>query len=248
MGAKSRHSEPAGRRQAPRGIAVLFDSYASEVPGRAREECPRPLRINMDPAKKIYLASSNSGKLKEFSAIAAETNSTIELALLPGFSELAPFPEDATTFAENAVGKALHASAISDQAVCTDDSGLVVPALSGEPGVRSARYAGVDATDAQNIARLLAATSGKKNQQRAAHFVCVLAVARKGNALAIISHRVDGFILDAPRGSSGFGYDPVFYVPALNKSFAELTSAEKNLYSHRGKAFRRLLEVLPGML
>jgi XTP/dITP diphosphohydrolase len=201
----------------------------------------------MDSTKKVYLASSNPGKLKEFTAIAAETLSTIELALLPGFPALAPFPEDAPSFAENAVGKALHACTISAEAVCADDSGLVVPALSGGPGVRSARYAGADATDAQNIAKLLAAMAGKKNQERAAHFVCVVAVARKGNALAVISNRVDGFILEEPLGSGGFGYDPVFYFPALNKSFAELSSAEKNLHSHRGKAFRRLLEVLPGM-
>jgi XTP/dITP diphosphohydrolase len=202
----------------------------------------------MDSIKRLYLASSNSGKLKEFSAIAAEIHSTIELTLLPGFSGLAPFPEDAPTFAENAVGKALHASAMSGEAVCADDSGLVVPALDDEPGVRSARYAGPDATDAQNVARLLAAMSGKRNEARAAHFVCALAVARKANALAVISNRVDGFILEVPRGSDGFGYDPVFYFPPLNKSFAELSSADKNFYSHRGKAFRRLLEVLPGML
>ena len=202
----------------------------------------------MESAKKLYLASSNSGKLKELSAIAAEIHSTIELALLPGFSELAPFPEDAPTFAENAVGKALHASAISGEAVCADDSGLVVPALGGQPGVRSARYAGPDATDARNVTKLLGAMAGKKNEDRAAHFVCVLAVARKGNAVAVISNRVDGFVLETPRGSGGFGYDPVFYFPALEKSFAELSSAEKNLHSHRGKTFRRLLEVLPGML
>jgi XTP/dITP diphosphohydrolase len=202
----------------------------------------------MESTKKLYLASSNSGKLKEFSVIAGEIHSTIELALLSGFSQLAPFPEDAPTFAENAVGKALHASAISPEVVCADDSGLVVPALGGEPGVRSARYAGPTATDAQNIAKLLAALAGKKNEARAAHFVCVLATAKKGNALAVISNRVDGFILETPRGSGGFGYDPVFYFPALKKSFAELSSAEKNLLSHRGKAFRRLLEVLPGML
>src|SRR5713101_8917342 len=116
--------------------------------------------MKMDSIKRIYLVSSNSGKLKEFSAIAAEIHSTIELALLRGFSELAPFPEDAPTFAENAVGKALHASAISGEAVCADDSGLVVPALGRELGVRSARYAGPDATDAQNIAKLLDAMAG----------------------------------------------------------------------------------------
>jgi XTP/dITP diphosphohydrolase len=202
----------------------------------------------MKSAKKLYLASSNPGKLKEFSAIAAEIYSPIEPAPLPGFSELAPFLEDAPSFAENALGKALHASAISAEAVCADDSGLVIPALGGDPGVRSARYAGANATGEQNIAKLLGAMAGRKNEARAAHFVCVLAVARKGNVLAVISHRVDGSILEQPCGSGGFGYDPVFYFPPLNKSFAELSGTEKNLYGHRGKAFRRLLEVLPGML
>src|SRR5712664_1362943 len=104
----------------------------------------------MTSVKKLFLASSNPGKLREFSAIASDIHSAIELALLPGFCELAAFPEDAPTFAENAVGKALHASSISDEAICADDSGLVVPALGGEPGVRSARYAGVSATGTQN--------------------------------------------------------------------------------------------------
>lgn len=203
----------------------------------------------MSPAKKLYLATSNPGKLKEFSAIAAANQSAIELALLPGFAELAVYSENAPAFAENAVGKALYASATTGEAVCADDSGLVVPALDGQPGVHSARYAGMNATGTQNIEKLLAAMAGLKNQeQRAAHFVCVLAVARKGNVLAVITNRVDGFILEAPRGASGFGYDPVFYFPPLNKSFAELSGGDKNFYSHRGKAFRRLLEVLPGML
>jgi len=202
----------------------------------------------MTSAKKLYLASSNPGKLQEFSAIAAEIHSTIELALLPGFSELAAFPEDAPTFAENAVGKALYASRISDEAVCADDSGLVVPALGGEPGVRSARYAGPNATGQQNNEKLLNALRAKTGKEREAYFVCALAVARKGNVLAVITNRADGVIPEAPRGAGGFGYDPVFFFPPLNRAFAEISGAEKNLHSHRGKAFRRLLEVLPGML
>jgi XTP/dITP diphosphohydrolase len=202
----------------------------------------------MASAKKLYLASSNPGKLKEFSAIAAEAESAIELGLLPGFSELPIFSEDAPTFAENAAGKALHASSITDEAVCADDSGLVVPVLGGEPGVRSARYAGPNANGAQNNEKLLDALGGKTGIEREAHFVCALVVARKGNVLAVITNRVDGAVLEAPRGSGGFGYDPVFFFPLLNKSFAEISGPEKNLNSHRGKAFRRLLEVLPGML
>src|ERR1700745_1814147 len=131
----------------------------------------------MESAKKLYLASSNSGKLQELSAMAAESHSTIELALLPAFSELAPFPEDAPTFSENAVGKALHASTISGEVVCADVSGLVVPA-------------------------------------RGANFVRLLAAAKQVNALSFFSNRVDGFVLQTPRGSGGFGYDPVFCFPA----------------------------------
>jgi len=184
----------------------------------------------------------------EFLAIADVAALGLRLELLPGFSALASFPENAPTFAENAVGKALHASGSTDEAVCADDSGLVVPSLHGEPGVRSARYAGEQATAEENIAKLLDALQGKSQEERAAYFVCVLAVAKKGRAVAVITNRVDGEILEAPRGSGGFGYDPVFYFPALRKSFAELSSQQKNLYSHRGKAFRRLLDVLPGML
>jgi len=201
----------------------------------------------MNSAKKLYLASSNSGKLNEFSAIAAEAHSTIEPASLPGFSEIAAFPEDAPTFAENAVGKVLHAAAITDEAVCADDSGLVVPVLGG-PGVHSARYAGQNATSAQNIEKLLHALTGRKGKEREAYFICALAVAKSGRVVAVITNRADGIILETPSGSGGFGYDPVFYFPPIGKTFAQLSNAEKNLHSHRGKAFRRLLEVLPGML
>jgi XTP/dITP diphosphohydrolase len=202
----------------------------------------------MHSTKRLYLASSNSGKLREFSAIASGVNSPVELALLPGFPELAEFPEDAPTFAENAVGKALHAATITENTVCADDSGLVVPALGGQPGVHSARFAGPNASGAQNIGKLLGALAGKKGNERQAYFVCALAVANMGRIVAVITNRADGVILEVSRGSSGFGYDPVFYFPSLDRTFAELSSAEKNLHSHRGKAFRRLLEALPGML
>jgi len=202
----------------------------------------------MHSTKRLYLASSNSGKLREFSAIASEVRSPVELALLPGFPELAEFPEDAPTFAENAVGKALHAATITEETVCADDSGLVVPALGGQPGVHSARYAGPNATSAQNIDKLLDALAGKKGNERQAYFVCALAVANMGRIVAVITNRADGVILEVSSGSGGFGYDPVFYFPSLDRTFAELSSAVKNLHSHRGKAFRRLLEVFPGML
>jgi XTP/dITP diphosphohydrolase len=128
--------------------------------------------------------------------------------------------------------------------VFADDSGLVVPALGGEPGVRSARYAGPDATNAERIAKLLDALQRKTGDERKAHFVCAIALSEKGRVLAVVTDRVDGEILEAPRGSGGFGYDPVFYFPASKQSFAELPPEEKNLHSHRGKAFRKLLRAL----
>lgn len=193
-------------------------------------------------SRNLYLASGNAGKLSEFRALAA--GHALDLQLLPGFAALADFPEDAPTFAENAAGKALHHSRHSEETIFADDSGLVVPALGGAPGVHSARYAGVNAGSEQKIAKLLDALRGKERPLRAARFICVIAVARQGRALAVVSGKVDGEILEAPRGSGGFGYDPIFYFPELGKTFAELSAEEKNQHSHRGKAFRRMMEVL----
>ena len=195
-------------------------------------------------SRKLYLASGNAGKLREFRALAAAAHSDLELELLPQYAALPEFPEAAPTFAENAAGKALYYSRTCPDMVFSDDSGLVVPALGGEPGVHSARYAGFGAGYDQKIAKLLAALRGKQGAERSACFVCVIAMAQLGRAIAVVSGKVDGEILEAPRGSGGFGYDPVFYFPALGKSFAELPADEKNTRSHRGNAFRRLLETL----
>lgn len=199
------------------------------------------------PAK-IYIASSNPGKLREFRTL-AETYanvapSAISVELLPRFESLAPFEENELTFGENALGKALYYSRLSEEIVFADDSGLVVPALGGAPGVQSARYAGPQASSAERIDKLLQELRDIPDPSRAAYFCCVIAVARHGRTLVVISNRADGEILNAPRGVGGFGYDPVFYVPTLAKTFAELSPAEKNQYSHRGKAFRRVLSAL----
>jgi len=201
------------------------------------------------PAK-LFLASCNAGKLAEYRALemAAALSIPLELDLLPGFDALPAFEENAPTFAENAAGKALHYSRHWDGLVFADDSGLVVPVLGGAPGVHSARYAGAQATNAQRIEKLLGEMRGQKGPKRVAYFVCAIAMAERGRALAIVTDRVDGEILEAPRGSGGFGYDPVFYFPAIQKTFAELPAEEKNQHSHRGKAFRRLREVLSSML
>jgi XTP/dITP diphosphohydrolase len=193
---------------------------------------------------RLFLASSNPGKLGEFRALAEaqEPGPCAEIELLPGFDSLPSFAEDASTFAENAAGKALHYSRPGEGLVFADDSGLVVPALGGAPGVHSARYAGANATNEERIAKLLGELRGKNTGERAAYFVCAIALAERGRAIAIVTARVDGAILESPRGSAGFGYDPVFYFPALKKTFAELLPQEKNQISHRGKAFRRLLK------
>lgn len=196
---------------------------------------------------KLFLASSNRGKLGEYCALAAAgdgaaTEMSVEVALLPGFENMPKFSEDAPTFAENAAGKALYCSQrLGRGLLFADDSGLVVPALGGAPGVRSARYAGEHATNAQRIEKLLSDLRGKTGMERSAHFVCAIALADLRRMIAIVTARVDGVILEEPRGNGGFGYDPVFYFPALEKTFAEIPQEEKNRISHRGKAFRKLL-------
>jgi XTP/dITP diphosphohydrolase len=197
------------------------------------------------PAK-LFLASSNPGKLAEYRALARTKapSSQVDVELIPGFDSLPSFEENASTFAENAVGKALHYSRLSEGMVFADDSGLVVPALGGRPGVHSARYAGPKATSAERIEKLLGELRGKRGSQRVAHFVCAIALAKQGHAIAVVTDRVEGEILNSPSGRGGFGYDPVFYYPPLKKTFAELTAEEKNLHSHRGKALCELLATL----
>lgn len=194
---------------------------------------------------KLFLASSNAAKLGEFRALAAAAHSSsLQIELIPEFDALPPFDENAPTFAENALGKALHYSRLAAGLVFADDSGLVVPSLGGAPGVQSARYAGPQATSPERIAKLLGELRGKQDAERNAHFVCTIALAERGRALALLTDRVDGRILDGPRGASGFGYDPVFFYEPAGKSFAELSADEKNLYSHRGKTFRKLLQFM----
>ena len=199
----------------------------------------------------LFLASSNPGKLQEYRTLAeadALASPGVDLALVPAFASLPAFEEKAPTFAENAAGKALHYSRIEKGLIFADDSGLVVPALGGAPGVVSARYAGVDATNSQRIDKLLKEMRDLAGEKRAAHFICAIALARQGRALAVVTDRVEGEVLAETRGTGGFGYDPVFYFRPLKKTFAELSAEEKNRHSHRGKAFRKLFVALSSML
>jgi XTP/dITP diphosphohydrolase len=199
---------------------------------------------------RLFLASSNPGKLAEYCALARAARSAFSgeaefaLELLPSFESFPPFEENAPTFAENAAGKALHYSRLCEGLIFADDSGLVVPALGGAPGVLSARYAGPGASSAGRNAKLLRELRGKSGRERGAYFVCAIALAERGRAKAIVTARVDGEILEAPRGTQGFGYDPIFYVFELGKGFAEISAEQKNEYSHRGRAFRKLLAFL----
>jgi len=190
----------------------------------------------------LSLASSNSGKLREYRELAG--NSPVQFKLIPNFRDIPAFEEAASTFAENSAGKALHYSQFTPELVVTDDSGLVVPALGGAPGVHSARYAGPGASDANRVEKLLHEMRGKAGDDRRARFICVVTLARNGRALAIVSNFVEGRVTLEPRGNNGFGYDPIFLLPGLGRTFAEASPQEKNHYSHRGIAFRRLLEML----
>jgi len=193
-------------------------------------------------AIRILLASSNPGKLREYRELAAGT--ALEVELLANFQKIPEFEESAPTFAENSAGKALHFSRFTDETLLADDSGLVVPALGGAPGVHSARYAGPNATSADRVRKLLGEMAGKTGDERRARFVCVIAVARRGRALAVVSDCAPGTIATEPRGANGFGYDPVFCFPGAGRTYAEASSEEKNLQSHRGKAFRKLIAFL----
>lgn len=197
-------------------------------------------------AVRLFLASSNIGKLNEFRALAADKAGVVslDLQLLPNFSELPAFEESAPTFSENAAGKALHYSRFSEMPVMADDSGLMVDALDGAPGVRSARYAGPNASSAQRISKLLSDLRASGSEDRQARFVCVIALAVRGRVIAVFSDMVEGTILEDPRGAGGFGYDPIFFFGPAAKSFAEMSAEEKNRYSHRAKAFAKLADFL----
>jgi XTP/dITP diphosphohydrolase len=202
--------------------------------------------------RRVLVATSNAGKLRDFAGAAAPYGITI--ANLPHFSSLPQVVEDGVTFEENARKKAeSYSLAVPGALVLADDSGLEVDALGGAPGVHSARYAGRDpqndeahtadlnTDDEANNARVLRELKAVPEQKRNARFVCVLAVAREGQILRTFRGAAEGIILDSPRGQNGFGYDPLFYFPQIGKTFAELTVEEKALYSHRGAAFRAFL-------
>ena len=198
--------------------------------------------------KKVLIATSNPGKLRDFAGAAAKY--AIETAVIPNFSSLPLVVEDGTTFVANAVKKAKEYSlAVPGQIVIADDSGLEVDALGGAPGVHSARYAadephlaGANTDDDANNAKLIRNIKTIPAEKRTGRFVCWLVAAHDGKAVAMFDAKAEGIILDKPRGKNGFGYDPLFYFPQIKKTFAQLTAEEKANYSHRGAAFRKFLQ------
>jgi XTP/dITP diphosphohydrolase len=191
---------------------------------------------------KLLVATSNQGKLLEFRRLAS--SAVLDLRPIPCFGEFPSFPEDAPTFAENSAGKALHYSAYASELVIADDSGLVVPALNGAPGVHSARYAGPNASSQDRINKLLKEMHDLQASERDARFVCVLTLAHAGRAIAIFSATVEGAISENPGGTGGFGYDPVFVPRGLTETFAQIAGKRKDELSHRARAFRKLLDFL----
>ena len=196
------------------------------------------------PAK-VVLATGNAGKVKEFASLFAPLN--IEVLPQSEFN-VSSVPETGTTFIENAIIKARHAARETGLPAIADDSGLVVDALNGAPGIYSARYAGEQASDSDNIRHLLAEL-GNENHQRGAHFQCVLVMLRHADdPIPLISEgQWHGSITRQPHGNGGFGYDPVFYVDTFKCTAAELEKAQKNAVSHRGKAMQQLLSQIKGI-
>jgi XTP/dITP diphosphohydrolase len=192
---------------------------------------------------RYLLATTNQGKLRELQQILADLD--IVLETLDAFPALPEVLEDGSTFAENARLKAIHYSTLTGLPTIADDSGLQVDALGGGPGVRSARFA---PSDRERVAKLLGLMAHldpeKELGRRTARFVCAVCLAELDGELFEATSSVEGLIIGSARGSRGFGYDPVFLYPAMGKTFAELTSEEKNRVSHRGQALRKLRRYL----
>lgn len=190
----------------------------------------------------LVVATRNAGKLREIRRLLAETG--IQALSLDDFPNLPEVVEDGVTFAANAGKKASEIAGRTGRATLADDSGLTVAALDGAPGVHSARYAGEKATDADNNRKLLAALEGIPAARRQAAFVCVMALYHPDGRCQYFDGRIEGVILEAPRGAGGFGYDPLFYLPGCGCTMAELPLEEKNRLSHRGQALRKAIASL----
>ena len=196
--------------------------------------------------KEVIIATKNPGKAKEFEHIFAPRG--IMVRTLLDFPEIPEVEETGSTFEENAILKAEAVSQALNKMVIGDDSGLMVDALEGKPGIYSARYAGEPKNDQNNTKKVLSELTGVPEAERTARFYCALAVAVPGQETFTVSGTCEGRILEAPRGTNGFGYDPVFFVPDKGCAMAELSADEKNNISHRANALKKLDDVLDSIL
>ena len=192
--------------------------------------------------RKILIATHNAGKLREFSSMFDRT--PYELVSLSDVGIDVDVEETGDSYAENATLKAETYARLSGLPTLADDSGLEVDGLNGEPGVRSARYAGGDATDDDRIAFLLQKLNNIPREKWTARFRCVIALTRPDSPVELYEGRCEGVITDRPRGAAGFGYDPLFYIPEMNRTMAELSFDEKNRVSHRGRASESVIAAL----
>jgi len=194
----------------------------------------------------LVIATTNLHKIREFRDMLKGIKHIDVLSLL-NFPQYHPAEEVGKTFQEIAHAKALHAMNALQKWVLSDDSGIVVPSLNGAPGIKSRRYAGEDATDAENRQKLLKELAGTKEHERAAYFECCLVLASPNGFVKSSTGTCEGVILTEERGRNGFGYDPLFVKSEYDKTFAELEESTKNRVSHRRKALEKLLVTLESM-
>lgn len=191
----------------------------------------------------LYCATTNAGKLREFLHAAEElAPDFFRIEPLPGLKQLTAPEETGDTFEVNAIQKAVYYSQFTPELMFAEDSGLEVDALEGAPGVHSARFSGVDATDEKNNRLLLDRLRGV--ELRTARYVCTIALVQQGQVLGTFRGTVEGEIIGQERGTNGFGYDPMFYCPAFQCTFGEATTEQKLEVSHRGEATRKMLQFL----
>jgi len=195
---------------------------------------------------KLLLASANAGKVKEYRFLLGNLGYEIVTLAEQGIDKVAI--ESGNSYEQNARLKAVAYAKLTQLIALSDDSGLEVDVLNGEPGVRSARFAGEDATDTDRVRALLTRLNGVPWQRRAAHFKCVIAIATPKNELELCSGECHGIIAFKPKGKNGFGYDPIFYLPEMGKTMAELAPETKNEISHRARASQGARQVLKRLI
>ncbi len=192
--------------------------------------------------RKLVIASKNIGKLKEFQSLLG--GSSFNVVSLDEYPEIPEINETGSTFAENAIIKAEAVARYTGELSLADDSGLEVDVLDGRPGVYSARFAGVPSSDEANNQKLLEMLSSVPDEKRTARFRCVIAIAAPGVPVQTVHGCCEGLITSVPSGTGGFGYDPLFYVPSLERTFAELSPEQKNKISHRAQAMAAAVKLL----